>query len=117
MVLNMARMGVPLKGVVSFHGSLMAVQPAQKGKVKSRILVFNGEADPMVKPDDVKAFNHEMKKAGVKSEVVNYPGAKHAFTNPEADKFAKEFDLPLGYDQKADEDSWKKMQSFFHSVL
>lgn len=116
-VLNMARMGVDLKGVASFHGSLAAYQPAEKDKVKAKIMVFNGEADPFTTKQQIAAFKSEMDKAGVDYKFINYPGAKHSFTNPEADKFGKEFNLPLAYNKKADKDSWKRMQKFFKRIF
>lgn len=111
-VLQMARMGVDLKGVVSFHGSLATREPAEPGKVKAKIMVFNGEADPFTTPEQITAFKEEMDKAGVDYQFFNYPGARHAFTNPEATALGKKFKLPLAYNAKADKDSWSKLQAF-----
>jgi len=116
-VLAMARRGVDLKGVASFHGSLGVGAPAEKGKVKAQLLVLNGKDDPFVKPEQIKAFKKEMKQAGVKYKFVNYRGAKHAFTNPDADKFGEKFSIPLAYNKKADEKSWKKMRKFLNKVF
>jgi len=116
-VLEMARTGVDLDGVVSFHGSLGTDNPAQPGKVKARVLVLNGADDPFVKTDSIQAFNREMVAAGVRYEFVNYPGAKHSFTNPEADAFGKEFGLPLAYNREADEKSWQAMQELFTEIF
>ena len=116
-VLQMARLGVDLKGVVSFHGSLPTSEPARPGEVKARVLVFNGEADPFTKPAQIDAFKQEMQNAGVNYEFINYPGAKHAFTNPEATALGKKFKLPLAYNAKADKDSWAKMQAFFKQIF
>jgi dienelactone hydrolase len=104
--LNMARIGEPLKVVVSFHGGLGTATPAESGKVKARIASFTGEDDPMIPATQVAAFRQEMDKAGVKYKVVTYPGAKHAFTNPDADKYGQEFKLPLAYNAAADKASW-----------
>ena len=116
-VLNMARQGVDLKGVVSFHGSLATQNPAKKGDITARVRVFNGAADPMVKDEHIAAFKKEMEAAGVDYKLVNYPGAKHAFTNPQADAYAEKFQLPLAYQEKADKDSWQQMQDFFSSIF
>jgi dienelactone hydrolase len=116
-VLAMARRGVDLDGVVSFHGSLGAGAPAEPGKVKAKILVLNGADDPFVKPEQIAAFKEEMKAAGVDYEFVNYPGAKHSFTNPDATENGKKFQLPLEYNAKADKESWQKMQSFFQQIF
>lgn len=111
-VLNMARIGEPLKVVESFHGPLATDHPAEKGKVKARIASFTGRADPFIPAKQVTAFRKEMKQAGIKALIVTYPGAKHSFTNPGADKYGKEFNLPLAYNAKADKDSWKKGMAF-----
>jgi len=116
-VLHMARVGTDLDGVVSFHGSLKPIKPAAPGQVKAEVLVFNGEADPMVKPEDVSAFNAEMQAAGAQFEVVNFPGVKHSFTNPQADEFAEKFELPLAYDAEADATSWQQTEGFLKEIF
>ncbi|WP_455206823.1 dienelactone hydrolase family protein [Kaarinaea lacus] len=116
-VLEMARRGMDLDAVVSFHGSLGTQSPAQSGKVKAKILVCNGEADPFVKPDDITAFKQEMKNAKVDFEFKSYPDAKHAFTNPAADENGKKFDIPLAYNEAADKQSWSDMKTFLKQVF
>lgn len=111
-VLEMARMGLNLDAVASFHGSLGTGHPAKKGKVKARVLVLNGKADPFVKPEQIAAFKKEMKAAGVDMTFKEYEGAKHAFTNPAATNNGKKFGLPLAYNKKADKASWKEMKKF-----
>jgi dienelactone hydrolase len=111
-VLNMARIGEPLKVVESFHGPLATDHPAEKGKVQARIASFTGQADPFIPAKQVAVFREEMKDADVKALIVTYPGAEHSFTNPGATKYGKEFNLPLAYDAKADKDSWKKGMAF-----
>ena len=111
-VLNMARIGEPLKAVASFHGGLSTPHPAEPGRVKARIISFTGEADPMIPATQVAAFRKEMEQASVNYKVVTYPGAKHAFTNPEADKFGAKFKLPLAYNAAADKASWKETLAF-----
>ncbi len=115
--LNMARAGMDLKGVVVFHGSLGTNEPVKPGQVKAEIMVFTGAADPFVPPEQVQAFEKEMKSAGVRYTLKSYPGVKHSFTNPDADGFAERFGMPLAYDKSADEDSWQRMRAFFHKVL
>lgn len=116
-VLEMARNGVPLAGVASFHGSLSTKNPAQPGKVTTKVLVMNGDADPFTKPEQITAFKKEMAAAGVDFEFVGYPGAQHSFTNPEADRYGQRFNLPLAYNAEADRASWEKMREFFHGVF
>ncbi len=117
-VLEMARLGADLKGVVSLHGSLGTEQPAQPGKVKAQALVLTGAADPMIPNEQIEAFKKEMTAAKVKHRVVVYPGARHAFTNPEADQYSKQFNLAaLGYNADADRKSWAETRAFLKQVL
>jgi dienelactone hydrolase len=117
MVLEMARRGVDLAGVVSFHGGLVTQAPAKPGAVKAKVLVLNGAADPFVKPDQIEAFKKEMQTARVTYTFIDYPGALHAFTNPAATENGKKFKLPLAYDADADKKSWAEMQRFLQTVL
>jgi dienelactone hydrolase len=110
--LNMARLGEPLKAVLSFHGGLGTDHPAKPGKVKARIASFTGEDDPFIPATQVAAFREEMDKAGVTYKVVTYPGTKHAFTDPDADKRAQEFKLPFAYNAAADKASWDEGLAF-----
>jgi dienelactone hydrolase len=116
-VLAMAREGVDLKAVVSFHGSLATRHPAEKGKVKARILVCNGADDKFVTAEEIKKFKDEMKAAGADFKFVNYPGAIHSFTNPGATEMGKKFTMPIAYNEKADKESWAEMQALFRKVL
>jgi len=115
--LAMAREGEDLKGVASFHGSLGTATPAQPGQIKARIISFSGEADPFIPADKVAAFKQEMDSAGVNYQVVTYPGALHAFTNPAASKVGMRFNIPIAYDKNADKDSWKKGTEFLKEVF
>lgn len=116
-VLDMARQGVPLKGVASFHGSIATKEPAKKGAVKARLLVLNGADDPFVTKEQISALKKEMRDAGARLEFVNYKGTKHSFTNPKADAFGKKFKMPLAYSPDADKKSWIKMQQFFKDIF
>lgn len=116
-VLNMARAGIDLDGVAIFHGSLGTDTPVKAGQVKAGIMVFTGAADPFVPPEQVQAFEQEMKGAGVTYKLTRYPGARHSFTNPDANGFAERFNMPLAYNKAADEDSWQQMQKFFERIF
>jgi dienelactone hydrolase len=101
-VLDMVRVGEPFALVATFHGALSSKQHAQPGN-KTRVLVLHGADDPMVTHEQVSALKKEFDEAHIRYEVVEYPGVKHAFTNPDADKAG----VPgLSYDAKADEASW-----------
>lgn len=116
-VLNMARAGEPLKGVVSYHGVLATDVSVKPGGIKAKVRVFNGEADPIVPPEQVDAFKTEMANAKADWQLVSYPGVKHTFTNPEADVYAAKFGLPLKYDAHADQSSWAHTMDFLKSVF
>jgi dienelactone hydrolase len=113
-VLDMARGGMDLDGVVSFHGGLAAATPAEPGAIKAKILVCDGAEDPMNPLDTVKAFLEEMNGAGADFEFIAYGGAKHSFTNPDADKHG----IPgLAYNAEADRRSWQAMLDFFDEIF
>jgi dienelactone hydrolase len=116
-VLQMARDGMDLGGVASFHGGLTTTDPAKPGAVKARVLVLTGGDDKFVPPEQVEGFEKEMKAARADFRVVSYPGALHSFTNPAADDYAKKFNIPLGYNADADAKSWAEMQKFFKAVF
>lgn len=110
-VLDLARMGTPVKGVVSFHGLLSAQIEAEK--ILAKILVLHGYEDPMVPPEQVAAFAEEMTKAGVDWQVHMYGNTMHSFTNPQAHD--KQFGTV--YNSLADKRSWIAMQNFFTEVF
>jgi dienelactone hydrolase len=116
-VLNMARQGEDLKAVASFHGNLAAVKPAQAGQVKAKIRVYNGEDDKLTPKQVIDAFKKEMRAAKVDFQFINYPGAVHSFTNPDADELGRKFKLPMAYNADADKKSWEDMTHFFADVL
>ena len=116
-VLNMARQGVDLDGVASFHGSLATSTPAQPGQVKAKVLVLHGADDSFITPEQVTAFKQEMGKAGADYEFIAYPGATHGFTNPDVDELAQEFHMPIAYNAEVDQKSWEKMKDFFDKIF
>ncbi len=118
-VLNAARQGLPLKGVVSFHGALATNTPATPGSVKAKVLVEHGAKDSMITPDNVAAFKTEMDKAGADYKFVSLADAKHGFTNPDADRLSHgDHGGPdIGYNKAADESSWADMKAFFKKIF
>ena len=116
-VLEMARAGENLRGVASFHGGLATEHPAKPGKVKARVLVMNGAEDPFVPAEQVAALKKEMESAKVRYKFVSYPGAKHSFTNPDADVNGAKFKLPLAYNARADQESWSELQAFLKNIF
>lgn len=118
-VLDAARRGEPLAGVVSFHGALVTQAPATPGSVKAKVLVEHGAADSMVTGEQVAAFKQEMDKAGASYEFVSIEGAKHGFSNPDADRLGHgDHGGPdIGYNQAADQSSWADMQAFLKKLF
>ncbi len=108
-VLELARSGAALRGVVSFHGLLRTPQPARAGTVRSKVLALHGYDDPLAPPQDVAAFAEEMTAAKVDWQMVMYGNTVHAFTNPAANNPAG----GMRYDATADRRSWAAMRAFF----
>lgn len=119
LVLYMAAEGKDLDGVISYHGSLGLVSKAdpQPGDVQARVLVFTGGADNFVPMEQVQDFVGTMRQAQAQYALHSYPGVKHSFTNPEADRFAEEFGMPVAYDKHADEHSWRHTGVFLDNLF
>jgi dienelactone hydrolase len=116
MVLNTARMGLDVKGVVSFHGNLLGT-PLNKELLKAKILVCHGAADPFVPATEVATFKQQMDSAGIPYTFKEYADAVHAFTNPNATAMGEKFKIPIKYNAAADSASWKDMKDFFTSLF
>lgn len=114
-VLNAAKLGADLKGVVSFHGDLSGV-PVNKNLLKAKILVCHGEADQFTNPE-VAGFKKSMDSAGVDYTFKSYPNAMHAFTNPASTENGKKFNIPIAYNAAADAASWSDMKAFFAKIF
>ena len=115
-VLNMARLGEDLAGVVSFHGNLVGV-PVDKNKLKANVLVCHGAADPFVPQKEVDQFKKQMDSIGAPYTFKAYENAKHAFTNPEATAKGQKFNIPIEYNAAADSASWNDMKAFFNTIF
>ena len=117
MALHMARIGMPLSAVVSFHGALGSFHQPGPGEVNARILVCHGGGDAMVSMDDVAAFRDEMDAANANYAVIVHDGAMHGFSSREADENGAKYGIPVGYNADADRDSWAAMQHLFGEVF
>jgi dienelactone hydrolase len=114
-VLELARDGADLKAAVSFHGVLTTRTPAASGKVKASVLVLTGADDPLAPPDQVRAFEDEMRAAEVRDwQIISYGNTLHGFTNPAADGSMMR---TARYNEQADRRSWASMQNLFDEVL
>jgi dienelactone hydrolase len=116
MLLNFARMGEPLKGIVSFHGSLLGT-PADKNLLTSKILVLHGADDKFVPETEVTAFKKQMDSIGAAYIFKSYPAATHAFSNPDATAMGEKFKIPIAYNAAADTASWNEMKTFFTGLF
>jgi dienelactone hydrolase len=113
-VLELARSGVVLAGVVSFHGVLSATSAGDAKNIKGKVLALHGADDPYVPADQVAAFEKEMTDAKVDWQLVKYSGAVHAFTNPSA---GNDPSAGAAYNESADRRSWIAMKDFFDEIL
>ena len=111
-VLNAAKQGADLAGIVSFHGNLSGVQP-DKNLLKSKVLVCHGAVDPFVSKEEVASFRKGMDSIGANYTFIAYDSAVHAFTNPMATEMGKKFNIPVAYNEAADKKSWEDMKAFF----
>ncbi|MFC6380357.1 dienelactone hydrolase family protein [Psychrobacter glacincola] len=115
-VLDMAREGMPLKAVATFHGNPSPKQPANE-KFTAKVLVAHGRDDSMVSMDAIEGLKSELDAANVDYTIDVYDGAKHGFTNPQADERAAKNDVDLGYNETAAKQSWDNMLAFMKSNL
>ena len=111
-VLDLARSGEDLSGVVSFHGLLMPSDISEKG-IKAKVLVLHGERDPMVPLDMVDTFQKEMTEAEADWQLHSYGGTYHAFTNPDAN----DPNLGTQFNKSANDRSWQSMKNFFAEIF
>ena len=112
-VLDLARTGADLCGVVSFHGLLGAPDNTEGTEIFSKVLVLHGWRDPLVPPEQVLSFADEMASHGADWQLQVYGNCMHAFTNPEAE--APENGMQ--YDPTADHRSWDSMWVFLNEVF
>jgi dienelactone hydrolase len=116
-VINIANLGEDLKGIVCFHGNVIAGTPVDKKLLKAKVLVCNGAADEFVPKEEVDLFRKKMDSIGAIYSVKLYPGATHAFTNPDATAIGKKFKMPIQYNATADSASWQDMKLFLESIF
>ncbi len=113
-VQQLAYSGADLRGIVSFHGSLIAPSEEEAKAVKAKILICHGAADPLTSQEALQNYLAGMGKSHLDWQMVFYGGAKHSFTNPDADKAGME---AFGYNKLADQRSWVHMKTFFDEIF
>jgi dienelactone hydrolase len=116
-VLHMARVGSDVDVVASFHGSLPMAMVPGAGKMHTRVVAYNGEADSFVSAEAIAGFKTEMENGGADYDFIQLPGAVHGFSNPDATANGEKFGLALKYNQLADEASWAHMRLVFEEVF
>jgi dienelactone hydrolase len=112
-VLELARSGADLNGVVSFHGGLDSPTPGDGKNIKCKVLALAGADDPFQKPEDLTAFESEMRDNKVDWQIVFYGGAVHAFTQPDPGFV----NAGAKYNERADKRSWEAMKQFFAEIF
>jgi dienelactone hydrolase len=113
-VLELARSGAEVLGVVSFHGGLDTPNTTDAKNIKAKVLALHGADDTFVPPPQVSAFQEEMRKANVDWQMVFYGGAVHSFTNPDS---GSDPSRGMAYNEKADKRSWEHMKVFFAELF
>ena len=113
-VLELARDGADVKGVISFHGGLNTPTPQDARNIKGKVLALHGADDPFVKAEEVAAFQEEMRSAKVDWQFVSYGIAVHSFTNKAA---GNDNSKGAAYNEKADKRSWEAMKAFFAEIF
>jgi dienelactone hydrolase len=113
-VFELARSGADVAGVVSFHGGLDSPTPADGKNIKGRVLVCHGADDPFSSPQNIAAFEDEMRKGGVDWQLIKYGGAVHSFTQPMA---GNDNSKGAAYNEKADKRSWEAMKQFLAEIF
>jgi len=113
-VMQLVYGGAPVKGVVSFHGSLPLPQSSQSIHHSAKVLIAHGDADPFLTSDHIEQFKTALDTAGIDWQMVLYSGAQHSFTNPGADQYGLK---GAKYHKKADQRSWIHMKQFFDELF
>jgi dienelactone hydrolase len=113
-VIELARSGAKLNGVVSFHGGLDSPAPADGKNIQCKILALAGADDPFQKPEDLAAFEKELRDAKIDWQIKFYGGAVHAFTQWNA---GNDNSTGAAYNEAADKRSWEDMKMFFAEIF
>jgi dienelactone hydrolase len=114
LVLELARDGADLSGVVTFHANLNTPRPEDAKNIKGKVLVLHGADDPIVPEAEVLAFQKEMRDAKVDWQLMSYGSTVHSFTNWDLDS---DHSKPAAYNMKSDARSWVAMRAFFDEIF
>ncbi len=111
--LEMGRAGIPLKGVLSFHGGLSNPNPKDTKNIKSKLLIMHGAIDPYVSAEELTGFKKEIDDAKIDYQLIMYSGAVHAFTQKHVGNNVKS---GAAYNEVADKRSFEDMKDFLLEV-
>ena len=112
--LELARSGADVKGIVTFHGGLDSLHPEDAKNIKAKILVLHGADDPTMTPEQIAAFQDELRKANVDWRMIYYGDAVHSFTNPAS---GNDKSKGVAYNERAAKRAWNDMQLFFKEIF
>jgi dienelactone hydrolase len=112
-VLDLARSGANINGVVSFHGLLNKPEKIERKTINAKLLVMHGYEDPMGKPSQALDFMEEMTSLKADWQMQFYGNTQHAFTNPSAN----DQDLGLIFNKMAEKRSLQSMKNFFKEIF
>ena len=113
-VIELARSGADVSGVVCFHGGLDSPTPADGKNIKGKVLVCHGADDPFSSPQNIAAFENELRQGGVDWQLIKYGGAVHSFTQPDV---GNDNSKGAAYNEKADRRSWEAMKQFLAEIF
>ena len=115
----LAYAGAPLAGIVSFHGGLIQPTPDDLQNIRCKFLMLNGAIDPTIKPEAIASYMKALDGAHVDYQFINYSGALHAFSNPDATKLGEQNGMSgvVGYNETAARRSWEQMKIFFGEIF
>jgi dienelactone hydrolase len=106
--------GAPVKGVVSFHGSLPLPPNANPINNSAKVLIAHGASDPFLTPDHIGQFKAALDKREIDWQMIQYGGAQHSFSNPSANQYGVK---GVEYHKQADQRSWMHMRQFFDELF
>ncbi len=112
-VLDLARTGADLQGVVSFHGLFHPPGNTEGNEITAKVLALHGWDDPLAPPEQVVALAAELTSAGADWQIHGYGHTVHAFTNPKANDPAH----GTVYSESAERRSWRTLVDFLEEIF
>ena len=110
----LAYSGANLKGIVSFHGSLVPPSEEQAKRTKAKFLICHGAKDPLNPPQALLAYVNALNASSIDWQLIVFGNTRHGFTNPDAGKYGM---AALAYSPSSDRRSWQYMKYFFQEIF